>query len=92
MLANYVANTSIKDDEQINHGITTFSHERIEIKTELSNVGTNDTIDRVNDNMVAKPNNTAITSSGVVYVEELYDKPLLQFDPKLELQIKVKFL
>ena len=47
--------------------------------------------DAVNSNE-EKCNDTAITSSGVVHVHQLYDKPLTQFAPELEIQVKVQFL
>ena len=36
-------------------------------------------------------NSTALTANGIVHVDQLYDKPLTSFDPKLEGDLKVSF-
>ena len=60
----------------------------METTTKTSNMTISDPSNEIHDDMITS-NDTAITSNGVVHVDQLYDKPLTQFDPELEIQIKV---
>ena len=60
----------------------------IETTTKTSKLSINERVDKVKDDKI-ECNGTAITSNGVVHVDQLYDKPLTQFDPELEIHIKV---
>ena len=63
----------------------------IETTTKTSKLSiNNERVDKVRDDKI-ECNGTAITSNGVVHVDQLYDKPLTQFDPELEIHIKVIF-
>ena len=63
----------------------------IETTTKTSKMNINERVDNVKDDKI-ECSGTAMTSNGVVHVHQLYDKPLTQFDPELEIHIKVIIL
>ena len=77
-------------DEPSNYHFNTLDkdHDLRETTIKASKITLNDAVNSDEE----KCNNTAITSSGVVHVHQLYDKPLTQFAPELEIQVKVQFL
>ena len=62
----------------------------IETTTKTSKMNIDERENKVIDDKI-ECSGTAITSNGVVHVDQLYDKPLTQFDPELEIHIKVIF-
>ena len=62
----------------------------IETSTKTSKMTIDERVNNVLDDKI-ECSDTAITSNGVVHVDQLYDKPLTQFDPELEIHIKVIF-